>query len=116
MKYPLALVLILTIGSAIAQPRIIIKLDDPGSRNGRSSAAPVIDILVQRKIKAGLGVIAAQLDSTAGIAYDKYLITTNDKGEKLFEIWNHGFDHSNKNSPDNKMEFNGTGYDFQKSI
>jgi peptidoglycan/xylan/chitin deacetylase (PgdA/CDA1 family) len=113
-KAPLIFILLLSIGNAIAQPRIMIKLDDLGSRNGRSSAAPVIDILVQRKIKAGLGVIAAQLDSTAGIAYSKYLSATNDKGGKLFEIWNHGFNHSNNNPPNNNMEFKGTGYDFQK--
>lgn len=114
MRYILALVLLLILGNTFAQPRIIIKLDDLGSRHGRSTAAPVIDILVQRKIKAGLGVIAAQLDSTAGAAYGKYLAATNTKGEKLFEIWNHGFDHSNNNPPNNNMEFKGTGYGFQK--
>ncbi|MBC7398434.1 MAG: DUF2334 domain-containing protein [Mucilaginibacter sp.] len=114
MRYTLALVLVFGVGSAIAQPRIIIKLDDLGSRNGRSTAAPVIDILVQRKIKAGLGVIAAQLDSTASVAYNTYLAATNDNGEKLFEIWNHGFNHSNNNPPNNNAEFKGTGYEFQK--
>jgi peptidoglycan/xylan/chitin deacetylase (PgdA/CDA1 family) len=114
MRYVFALVLLFVFGSVIAQPRIIIKLDDLGSRNSHSSAEPVIDILLQRKIKAGLGIIAAQLDSTAGTAYSKYLIAINDNGEKLFEIWNHGFNHSNNNPPNNNMEFKGTGYDFQK--
>jgi peptidoglycan/xylan/chitin deacetylase (PgdA/CDA1 family) len=110
----LIFVLILSVSASFAQPGIIIKLDDLGSRNSHSTAESVIDLLVQRKIKAGLGVIAAQLDSTAGTAYGKYLAATNDKGEKLFEIWNHGFNHSNKNPPANNMEFKGTGYDFQK--
>jgi peptidoglycan/xylan/chitin deacetylase (PgdA/CDA1 family) len=113
-RVTLVFVFILSISSTIAQPRIIIKLDDLGSRNGRSSAEPVIDLLVQRKIKAGLGVIAAQLDTTAGAAYGKYLTAINDNGEKLFEIWNHGFNHSNNNPPANNMEFKGTGYEFQK--
>ncbi len=115
VRWGLFLVFLVLSGTTIiAQPRVMLKLDDLGSRNGRSTAAPVIDILVQRKTKAGLGVIAAQLDSTAGIAYGKYLTATNDKGEKLFEIWNHGYNHSNNNPPANSMEFKGTGYDFQK--
>jgi peptidoglycan/xylan/chitin deacetylase (PgdA/CDA1 family) len=109
----LILILLGLAGSGFAQPRIIIKLDDLGSKN-HTNAAPVLDILVQRKIKAALGVIALGLDSTAGKAYGKYLAATNVKGEKLFEIWNHGLDHTNNIGPDSSYEFKGTNYQFQK--
>jgi peptidoglycan/xylan/chitin deacetylase (PgdA/CDA1 family) len=115
MRYALAFVLLLTISSAMGQQKIILKLDDLGSRNNVSTAQAVLDVLLQRKIKAGLGVIANTLDSTAMTAYGKYLAATKQKGDKLFEIWNHGFDHSNKNAPGgNSAEFKGTGYAFQK--
>ena len=114
MKYTLVFILLLTISNAIAQPKIILKLDDLGSHNNTSTAQPVLDVLLQRQIKAGIGVIAKTLDSTAMTAYGKYLSATNAKGEKLFEIWNHGLDHSNNNPPNNSAEFKGTGYAFQK--
>ncbi len=115
-KYVLALILWIALASgATAQRKILLKLDDLGSRNGHSTAEPVLDLLLQRKIKAGLGVIATWLDSTAKQAYDKYIYAADEKGRKQFEIWNHGFDHSNKNQPDgNSPEFKGTGYAFQK--
>jgi peptidoglycan/xylan/chitin deacetylase (PgdA/CDA1 family) len=90
-----------------------MKLDDLGSKNGVSTAAPVLDDLLSRKIKAALGVIANRLDKTAPQAYSKYLNATNNTEEKLFEIWHHGFDHSNNNPPNNNREFDGTSYDFQ---
>jgi peptidoglycan/xylan/chitin deacetylase (PgdA/CDA1 family) len=105
--------LLLACTSTRAQPKIIIKLDDLGSKNGVSTAAPVLDDLLNRKIKAALGVIANRLDKTAPQAYAKYLNATSNKGEKLFEIWHHGFDHSNNNPPNNNREFDGTSYDFQ---
>ncbi|MFD2144483.1 DUF2334 domain-containing protein [Mucilaginibacter antarcticus] len=114
-RYALALVLGIAVSTSIAQPKIILKLDDLGSKNGHSTAEPVLDVLTQRKIKAGLGVIANWLDSTAMQAYGKYLVATDEKGQKLFEIWNHGFDHSNKKQPGgNSAEFKGTSYAFQK--
>ncbi len=114
IRYITVVILLLIAIGGQAQPRIMIKLDDLGSRNNRSTAEPILANLLQRKIKAGLGVIASTLDSTAKNAYGKYLIATNDKGEKLFEIWNHGYNHSNNNPPDNSYEFKGTGYAFQK--
>ena len=97
-----------------AQAVILLKLDDLASKNNMSSAAPVLDVLVARKVKASIGVIASRLDSTAGTAYKKYIRATDEKGRKLFEIWNHGYDHSSTNGPDKKPEFKGTGYAFQK--
>jgi peptidoglycan/xylan/chitin deacetylase (PgdA/CDA1 family) len=100
-------------GTLFAQPHIIIKLDDLGTKNGVCPAAPVLDILLKRKIKASIGVIALRLDSTALTTLKKYTDATNDNGEKLFEVWNHGYDHSNSNPPANNREFAGTGYGFQ---
>lgn len=107
------LILLIVAVQAIAQPKIILKLDDLGSKNGLSTAAPVLDLLLQRKIKVAIGVIASHLDGTAKQAYAKYINATNDKGEKLFEIWSHGYDHSNNNPPNKNQEFNGTSYEFQ---
>ncbi len=97
-----------------AQPKILLKFDDIGASKNTCNAGPVIDYLLQKQIKASYGVIANRLDSTARQAMEKYLVATNAKGEKLIEIWNHGYTHSNKNPPDNNMEFKGTGYEFQK--
>jgi len=99
--------------TVMAQAKVILKLDDLGSKNNMTTANPLLDALVARKVKAAIGVIASRLDSTAGVAYDKYLSATDKKGEKLFEVWHHGYDHSNVNPPDKNPEFKGTGYDFQ---
>lgn len=105
---------ILPFATVRAQAVILLKLDDLASKNSMSSAAPVLDVLVARKVKASIGVIASRLDSTAGTAYKKYIRATDEKGGKLFEIWNHGYDHSSTNGPDKNPEFKGTGYAFQK--
>ncbi|RKR83707.1 peptidoglycan/xylan/chitin deacetylase (PgdA/CDA1 family) [Mucilaginibacter gracilis] len=107
--------LILAFGHANAQPMVILKLDDLGSKNGTSNAAPVLDYLLDMKIKTAIGVIAVRLDSTALKAYSKYIAAKNDKNENIFEVWNHGFTHTNNNPPGgDKREFDGTGYQFQK--
>jgi peptidoglycan/xylan/chitin deacetylase (PgdA/CDA1 family) len=90
-----------------AQPKIILKLDDLGIKKGFCESAPTLDYLVKKQIKAGLGVIADRLDSTARTVLTPYLNATNSKGEKLFEFWNHGLDHV-------RPEFLGTPYDYQK--
>lgn len=97
----------------VAQTKIILKLDDLGSKNGQVSAPAALKYLKDRKIKASLGVIANRLDESAKEAYQQYLTATNDKGEKLIEIWNHGFDHSNNIAPGDYQEFKGTPYSFQ---
>lgn len=97
----------------LAQPRVIIKLDDIGVKDGNCKAQPVFDDLLKRKVKASLGVIANRLDKSAKPFFEKYLTATNDKGEKLFEIWHHGWDHSANNPPNNNREFDGTSYEFQ---
>lgn len=110
----LVLSLLLLSGMLSAQPKVILKLDDIGVKNNRCSAEPVLNILLKRKIKAGIGVIAKQLDETTSAAMKKYLDATNSNGEKLIEIWNHGYDHSSNRPPNNAIEFSGTSYQFQK--
>lgn len=99
---------------ALSQPKIIIKLDDIGVKRNYCSASPVINVLLQRRIKAGLGVIAINLDSTALNVFAKYLKATDEHGDTLFEIWHHGLDHSNNNPPNNNPEFKGTSFEFQQ--
>jgi peptidoglycan/xylan/chitin deacetylase (PgdA/CDA1 family) len=99
----------------LGQTKILLKLDDIAVNKNTCNAGPVLDYLVQRKIKASYGVIANRLDSTALPVMEKYLRATNANGEKLIEIWHHGLDHSNKNPPDSNREFEGTSYLFQKA-
>jgi hypothetical protein len=94
-------------GFSTAPPKIILKLDDFQAKNNSSLAIPVLDYLMQKKIKAGFGAVAGRFDSTAFSVLKKYLEATNSKGEELFEVWNHGLEHVNP-------EFTGTGYAYQK--
>ena len=91
-----------------AAPKIILKLDDLSVKQSICQFIPTMNYLVQKQIKAGLGVIANRLDSTALKTLNSYMNATNSKGEKLFEIWHHGLDHV-------RPEFKGTGYGYQKS-
>lgn len=100
--------------TGFAQPKIIIKLDDIAVQNNVCLASPVINILMERKIKAGLGVIAMKLDSTTLNVFANYLKATDVHGHQLFEIWHHGLYHSNDNPPNHNFEFKGTTYAFQK--
>lgn len=107
-----AMLLLLTLSfignTALAQRKIIFKLDDFSARNGSCPAAPVLDYLVQMKIKAGIGFIAKRLDATAYGVLRTYLDATDNAGQKLFEVWHHGLDHV-------KPEFRGTDYAYQKN-
>ena len=103
-----ALLLVMVFCKSHSGPKIILKLDDLSVKKGVCQFIPVMDYLVKNQIKAGLGVIAAKIDSTAPESLRPYLNATNRKGEKLFEIWHHGLDHI-------RPEFQGTGYDYQKS-
>jgi peptidoglycan/xylan/chitin deacetylase (PgdA/CDA1 family) len=105
---------LLTCPDVFAQAKIIIKLDDIGIKNNSCKASPVIDVLQKRKVKAALGVIANNLDSTALNVFSNYLKATDAKGNKLFEIWHHGLYHSNNNPPNNNREFDGTSFEFQQ--
>ncbi len=92
---------------------IILRFDDLGSIKN-TTPFPLLDYLVTRKIPAGLGVIGIRLDGTAKDVYKKYLEATDSTGNALFEIWDHGYDHSKNNPPgDTSLEFFGTSYAFQ---
>lgn len=88
--------------------KIILKLDDFYSNAGSSTSTPTLDYLVSKQIKAGLGFVSSRNDETALRIYSSYLNQTNANGEKLFEIWNHGYDHKDP-------EFDGTTYAYQKT-
>lgn len=92
---------------SFAAPKIILKLDDLSVKNGVCAFAPTMDYLVQKQIKAGLGIIADKNDHTALKTLKPYLQATNPKGEKLIEIWHHGLDHS-------KTEFKDSTYEVQR--
>lgn len=92
----------------VAQPKIILKLDDLEVKNGVCPSTLTLDYLVRNKIKAGLGFIANRLDNSASKTLQQYILAKNFDGERLFEIWNHGFDHV-------RPEFLGTGYAYQKN-
>jgi peptidoglycan/xylan/chitin deacetylase (PgdA/CDA1 family) len=100
--------------TASAQPKIMIKLDDIGITKNTCKASPVIDLLIKREIKFGLGVIANNLDSTALNVFAPFLKATDSHGDKLIEIWSHGLYHSNNNPPNNNPEFKGTSFEFQQ--
>jgi peptidoglycan/xylan/chitin deacetylase (PgdA/CDA1 family) len=106
----LSLIFVLNIFSWLifSAPKIILKLDDIYVRKGVILCASTLNFLTQNKIKAGLGTIAGRNDSTMFSTLKKYLTAENAKQEKLFEIWNHGYDHS-------KTEFKDSIYEFQKS-
>ena len=89
-------------------PKIILKLDDISVKNGVCQCSSVMDYLVQKQLKAGFGIISNKNDYTVLSTLNPYLKAINSRNEPLFEIWHHGFDHI-------KPEFQGTGYDYQKS-
>ena len=93
---------------SFSAPKIILKLDDIGVKQGKLQCSLTLDYLVQKKLKAGLGIIAGRNDSTVLATLSPYLKATNLKGEKLIEIWHHGLDHS-------KTEFKDSTYEFQKA-
>lgn len=100
----------------IAQPKVIIKLDDIYVKNGAFVTAtggvsgapqPAFDTLLNRKIKAAIGVVSSRCDVSLLSKLTPYLNARNISGDKLFEVWHHGFDHLNP-------EFGGTSYTYQK--
>lgn len=87
--------------------KIILKLDDFYCNNGSSTSIPTLAKLRLAGIKAAIGFVADRNDATALSVYSPYLNETNSNGDKLFEVWHHGFDHE---SP----EFEVNPYSYQK--
>lgn len=93
--------------------QVILKLDDLGVQNSILAASPAFDFLVANNIKWGSGAIANRFDATAPGVLAPYLNAQNPEGEKLMEIWHHGYDHS-QNNPAGTWEFSGRSYSDQK--
>lgn len=111
MKASISLLLLFVLmagRTASAAPKIILKLDDLYASKGVCPCAKTFDLLIQKQVKAGFGIIAGRLDETAAETLKPYMEAVNAKGEKLFEIWHHGLDHVNP-------EFKGTPYEYQKA-
>ncbi len=97
-------------------PVIILKLDDVKALRG-DIAGPwkkVAAFLVERKIKAGLGVVCETLQDTASdSAYVKWVKAQRETG--LIEFWFHGWDHGVHEADGGKFnEFNHRSYEEQK--
>lgn len=107
LKYLLLSLLLITFHSYGSSPKIILKLDDYKVQNNSCKGIQVLAFLKEKKVKAGFGVIAAYCDPSSRKVLSEYLCATNDKAEKLFEVWNHGYDHI-------KPEFKETPFDYQK--
>lgn len=114
IKYVAACLTLLCLATVShAQLKVFIKLDDFGVLKNNNMAI-TMDSIIARKLKAGIGVIAKRLNDDALSQYEKYLTATNHNGEKLIEVWHHGYDHSSNNPPANNQEFRGTPYEFQQ--
>jgi len=99
-----------------SQTKIVLKLDDiAANKTSGNKASRVMDYLLGLDIKASYGVIAKNLDDSAPGLLHKYIDAKNKKGEKMIEIWHHGYDHSNNNPPAKNMEYKGTSYVLQKA-
>ena len=95
--------------------KIILKLDDLGVNASAGFApSPVYDFLKSNNVKANMGAIANRFDNTAPAILAPYLNATNLVGDTLFEVWNHGYDHT-YNSGTGIYEFSGATYSDQKS-
>jgi len=95
--------------------KIILKLDDLGVNSSAGFAAsPVYDFLKSNNIKANMGAIANRFDNTASAILAPYLNATNLVGDTLYEVWNHGYDHTS-DAITGIYEFSGATYANQKS-
>jgi len=75
--------------------QVILKLDDLRAASYFYPSLPTYDTLVAKKIKAGFGVNKMETLSQAQIdTLQYYLRQTTAAGDTLFELWNHGLDHS----------------------
>ena len=69
---------------ATSAPKIILKLDDFGAKNWATGHATVLDYLMDKKIKASVGVIANLIDYTAYDLCKPYMEAKDSTGNKLF--------------------------------
>ena len=71
--------------------KIILKLDDFPAH--LETSTKVLDYLFEKDIKAGLGVIAANLNDSSTNILRHYLNLKSKDKTNLFEIWHHGLYH-----------------------
>lgn len=107
LKLSALLLLLTTLQVYGSSPKIILKLDDYKVQNKSCKGLQTLAFLKEMKVKAGFGVIASGCDATSRQVLAEYLNATNARGEKLFEVWNHGYDHI-------KPEFKETSFDYQR--
>jgi hypothetical protein len=75
--------------------QVILKLDDLRAASYFYPSLPTYDTLVAKKVKASFGVNKMETLTPSQITTLKYyLAQTTVSGDTLFEIWNHGLDHS----------------------
>jgi hypothetical protein len=76
--------------------QVMLKLDDLRATTSYFyPCLPTYDFLAAHQVKAGFGVNKLEALTQAQIdTLHYYLNRTNGSGEPLFEIWNHGLDHS----------------------
>lgn len=98
---------LLSFTSNAQKRKIILKLDDVIVKNGNSNGLPTLNYIKDKKIKASFGLVASRNDASTLSVFDDFLNAKNEDGERLIEIWNHGYDHINP-------EFDGTDYAYQK--
>jgi len=97
-------------------PRIVIKLDDFGPRNGtvHPKWIKVAQYAKDKNIPVNFGIVAKGLEENAP-AFFQWTKEHHDSGD--IEFWNHGYDHAEGPNAQGKkvQEFNGTGFDHQKT-
>ncbi|WP_299108354.1 T9SS type A sorting domain-containing protein [uncultured Winogradskyella sp.] len=91
-----------------APRKIFLKLDDVVVNDHSAMASSTLNYLRNNDIKASFGLVADRNDASTLSVWSEYLNEKDDNGNRLFEIWNHGFDHLNP-------EFDGTSYAYQKA-
>lgn len=94
-------------GISFSATKIILKLDDLTALKGNCSGKTTMDYLIKKQVKFSFGVIANGLDKTSLSTLEPYINATDSNGNKLFEIWHHGFDHI-------LPEFSAHTFEYQK--
>ncbi len=79
-----------------SKTQVILKLDDLRAASSYFyPCLPAYDFLAANNVKAGFGVNKMEALTQAQIdTLHYYLAQTDASGDSLFEIWNHGLDHS----------------------
>jgi len=97
-------------------PRIVLKLDDFGPRNGtvHPKWIKVAEFAKEKNIPVTFGIVAKGLEENAP-AFVQWTKEHHAAGD--IEFWNHGYDHAEGPNAEGKkvQEFNGTGLDHQKT-